>query len=254
NMNSIEYFDMYGVRREQNESDAGPRQKTMNQISIQQTLNMNMDFTLLDLGVSEYRSCLDRQKALVKEKIADPQAEDVLLFVEHPSVFTLGKRGGRHFFKISEKELEKRGVALVETERGGLVTYHGPGQLVAYPIFYLPGRKLSVQAWVEILEKVMIACAMDFGITAEAGGSARGVWVGNKKLGSVGVSLSHGVSSHGLALNVSTDLEPFSWISPCGMETSMTSLVQECGKPIPMDQAKEALLRAFIKYCPKLKS
>ena len=184
-----------------------------------------------DLGLMDYEDAFLLQKRYVAEKIDGTIDYDPILVLEHPSVFTLGKRGGRENLMVSEAFLEERGVPIVQTERGGNITYHGPGQLVIYPIIDLERRKMGVSDFVCILEKVMIETAAGFGVTAERNPINHGVWVGNAKIGSIGLSVKRGISFHGLALNVNLDLTPFSWVNPCGLAgVSMTSIENELKK------------------------
>ncbi|TYT75557.1 lipoyl(octanoyl) transferase LipB [Desulfobotulus mexicanus] len=176
-----------------------------------------------------------------------PKSEDVLFLLEHHPVFTLGKRGGESFFRLSSEEIRARGAAIVRTDRGGLVTYHGPGQLVVYPVFDIQKKGFGVRGWVDFLERVMVDCAARMGVMAHGREDARGLWVENRKLGSIGVAVKGGVSLHGLALNVSMDLEPFSWISPCGLDVSMGSLQEELGVPVSMDDVKREMVMAFTR-------
>jgi lipoate-protein ligase B len=153
---------------------------------------------------------------------------DAVLFLEHEPVFTLGRRGGRENLRVARAFLEQAGVPLVHVERGGDVTYHGPGQIVAYPVVDLPAAHLKVVAFVEMLEEVMIRTAADWGVPAGRDPRNRGVWTGGRKLGSVGIAVRRGISFHGLALNVNPDLTPFQWIHPCGLQgVGMTSLARE---------------------------
>ncbi len=194
----------------------------------------------------DYLRALDLQRSLVKAKNEKRLKEDLLLLLEHPPVFTLGRRGGKENLTVSEAFLEERSIPLVQIERGGNITYHGPGQLVAYPIVDLPRRKLAVTDFVEELESVMIRIAADFGVSAARDARNRGVWVGNAKLGSIGINIRHGVSFHGLALNVNPDLTPFSWINPCGLAgVGVTSLAHAAGRRVSMDEARDSARKHF---------
>ncbi|TWI66954.1 lipoate-protein ligase B [Desulfobotulus alkaliphilus] len=176
-----------------------------------------------------------------------PKPEDVLFLLEHPPVFTLGKRGGEGFFRLSPEKIRARGAAIVRTDRGGLVTYHGPGQLVVYPVFDIQKNGFGVRGWVDFLERVMVRCAFRMGVMAHGREDARGLWVENRKLGSIGVAVKGGVSLHGLAMNVAMDLEPFSWITPCGLDVSMGSLQEELGVPVSMEEVKREMVMAFTR-------
>jgi len=193
----------------------------------------------LFLGLLDYKSAWRLQTHLVSAKISGKLKHPVFLFMEHPPVFTLGRRGGRENLKVPEAFLGTKGIDVVHIERGGDITYHGPGQLIIYPIVDLRKARLGVKEFVFGLEEVMIRVAADSGVRAERNDINRGVWVGSKKLGSIGIAIRHGVSFHGLALNVNTDLEPFSWVNPCGLSgVQMISLEEATGgKGLSMEQA-----------------
>jgi lipoyl(octanoyl) transferase len=181
----------------------------------------------------EYQVAYDLQTRLVEHRRTQKIGGDTFLIVEHPSVYTLGRRGGREFLMVSEAFLAEKKISIVPIERGGVITYHGPGQLVIYPIIHLKQAKMSVAEYVAKLEDVMIALAADVGVAAGRDERNHGVWVGNNKLGSIGIAIRHGVSFHGLALNVNLALEPFGWINPCGLTgVQMTSLSAESGTDI----------------------
>jgi len=169
----------------------------------------------VDLPAVEYREAWDLQHSLVAARKNGIIDRDIVLFLEHHPVFTLGRRGGLDGLMVSESFLEKERITVVHVERGGDITFHGPGQLVVYPIIDLRAAGLGVADYVTALEEVMIRTAADFGVKAEQNPKNRGVWIGNNKLGSIGVAVRRGVSFHGLALNVNTSLTPFSWIHPC---------------------------------------
>jgi lipoate-protein ligase B len=195
----------------------------------------------VDLPTMEYKEAWDLQAKIVaarKDRIIET---NIILFLEHPPVFTLGRRGGLNNLTVSEAFLEKEGIPIIQVERGGDITFHGPGQLVIYPIIDLRAARLGVVDYVTALEEVMIRTAADWGIKAERNPRNRGVWVRNNKLGSIGVAIRRGVSFHGLALNVNTSLKPFSWIHPCGLEdTEITSLERELSHTISLSQVREA--------------
>jgi len=203
-----------------------------------------------DLGQMAYAKVHQLQVALAAQRRQGGLEHDLFLAVEHPPVFTLGRRGGREHLGVSEPFLTSRNIDLVAIERGGDITYHGPGQLVVYPIVDLRRARLSVGEYVDRLEEVMQGIAADFGVIAGRDERNRGVWVGNSKLGSIGIAIRHGISFHGLALNVNTDLEPFDWINPCGLrDIGMTSLTRERGAACPMDlvqlRLRDHLARIF---------
>jgi lipoate-protein ligase B len=141
---------------------------------------------------------------------------------------------------VSQGLLEERGIPVVPTERGGSITYHGPGQLIGYPIVDLHRARLGVPDFVTALEEVMIRTSRDFGVLSERSPVNRGVWVGNRKLGSVGLAVRRGISFHGFALNVNPSLEPFTWVQPCGLQgVKMTSLRRELGEALPMANVRQ---------------
>jgi lipoate-protein ligase B len=190
----------------------------------------------------DYREAWDLQSHLVaarKERVFD---RDLFLFTEHPPVFTLGSNGGLNNLTVPEGFLKKAGIPVIRVERGGDITFHGPGQLVVYPIIDLRAARLPVTHYVEKLEEVMLRTAGDWGLAAERNAANRGVWVGNNKLGSVGIAIRHGISFHGLAFNVNISLEPFSWMNPCGLKgVGITSMEQELSDKVSMSRVRGAM-------------
>ena len=199
-----------------------------------------------DLGMMDYNDAWKLQSDLVSARIDGIIDRDIILFLEHPAVFTLGRRGGLSHLLVSEEFLKTSGVPVVQVERGGVITFHGPGQLVAYPIVDLKAHKIGVVDFVEALEEVMLATARIWGISAERNASNRGIWVGNNKMGSIGIAIRKGISFHGLALNVNVDLTPFSWIQPCGLQgVCMTSMRQELDSELSMEEVCTAVKKQF---------
>ena len=197
---------------------------------------------LIDLPLTPYAEALHLQHRLVAARSAGRLDTDAVLMLEHPPVFTLGRRGGLENLIVPRDRLVQAQIEVAAVERGGLITYHGPGQLVVYPILDLKRSGLGVRELVSRLEAVMIRTAADFGVEAGCDERNRGVWTGGKKLGSIGLAVRHGVSFHGLALNVDIDLTPFSWIHPCGLAgVAMTSLAAEGGVGVSMDTARRRL-------------
>ncbi len=195
----------------------------------------------IDLGLTDYRATYHLQVALA-EKVKGYGQEDLFLVTEHPAVFTLGRRGGRENLTVSKQFLADRNIPLVHSERGGDITYHGEGQLVLYPIINLKKAALSVTDYVYLLEEVMIRLAAKYDVTAARDDRNRGIWVRDSKLGSVGIAIRHGVSFHGLALNVNLSLEPFSWVNPCGLKgVKMTSLAKVSGQDVTVKMVKTHL-------------
>ena len=182
------------------------------------------------LGTIEYRAAFALQERI---RTARQQAElpDVLLLLEHPPVYTRGRRSTPGELPMGEEWYARQGIEIVETDRGGKVTYHGPGQLVGYPIIGVD----DVLAYVRLIERALVAALADEGIAARArpedGPDYTGVWVGQRKIASIGVHVQRGVATHGFAVNVENDLQPFGWIVPCGLDNvHMTSLIKETGR------------------------
>jgi lipoate-protein ligase B len=194
---------------------------------------------LLDLPPTEYEPVLEAQRKAVAARKDRRLDRDLIIVLEHKPVFTLGRRGGRENLLVSEDQLKARGIDVVPIERGGDITYHGPGQLVVYAILSLKEAGLSVTGLVAGLERVMVDTAACWGLHARGDDTFRGAWIGQRKLGSIGITIRRGISFHGLALNVNTDLEPFGWINPCGIQgCRMTSLAGETGGPVDMQKAR----------------
>ncbi|MDD2462710.1 MAG: lipoyl(octanoyl) transferase LipB [Desulfobulbus sp.] len=196
----------------------------------------------VDLGLQRYAEVHALQVQLAAARHRGTVDQDLFLCVEHPSVFTLGRHASRGHLGVRESFLAERGIDLVSIERGGEITYHGPGQLVLYPIISLKKRHLRVGDYVCLLEELMLRLAADCGVVANRDPRNHGVWVENNKLGSIGIAIRHGVAFHGLALNVAPDLGPFSWINPCGLTgVGMTSLLREGGSGCSMVAVKNRL-------------
>ncbi len=206
------------------------------------------------LGRVDYQASLDLQAALVEDRRAG-RIGDTLLLLEHPPVITLGVKtrlGPRHIL-ASDEELSRQGVTVHETGRGGDVTYHGPGQLVGYPIFDLKPDRCDVHKYVRDLEEVLIRALGEFGIEASRVKGLSGVWVsaggpvGNeRKIAAIGVRISRWITSHGFALNVATDLRHFQLIVPCGIaDRGVTSMEGELRRSVPPAEIEDAIVRGF---------
>ena len=182
---------------------------------------------LVDLGTVPYRAAWELQRRLVAARHAEA-IPDVVLLLEHPHTYTIGRRGDDSEVLATPEHLHKLGATVVEVDRGGLATYHGPGQLVGYPILDLRPRDRDVRRYLRDLEQALINSLRDCGIPAGRVEGKTGVWVADRKIASIGVRFSRWISSHGFALNVTTDLSYFSHIVPCGMPAvMMTSVAQE---------------------------
>ena len=202
---------------------------------------LSVDFDRID-----YREAWKLQGKLLRARKERRLENDIVLFLEHPPVFTLGRRGGRECILVSDAFLEKSGVEIIQVERGGNVTFHGPGQLVVYTIVDLHSARIKVVDFVAGLEEVMLRTAENWGISAERNSANRGIWVGRHKMGSIGIAVRRGISFHGLALNVHTDLTAFSWIQPCGLQdVSMTTMQQESAYKFTVQQVRAVLKKQF---------
>ncbi len=190
-----------------------------------------------------YQQAYLRQMQLVHDLHTDQNADDVCLILQHEPVFTLGRNGSAEHVTVSESFLKKRNIELIRVERGGEVTYHGPGQIVCYPVINLRRAGLSVVEFVHTLEQIMLDTAGHFGIEATRDPRNHGIWCGDHKLGSVGIAVRHGISYHGLALNVNPDLEPFAWVNPCGLAgVSMSSLELERAQPLHIKEVEKVMI------------
>lgn len=228
-------------------------------------MNTNKAINYIDLGVIDYKEAWDYQEKLFQSAL-DVKAENFqleehqqtaisneLIFCQHPHVYTLGKSGDKQNLLVAEHFLKTKGVDYYHINRGGDITYHGPGQLVAYPIFDLKNYDLSIKEYIHALEEVIILVLKDYGIEAGRIDSATGVWLDvdqptARKICAIGVKASRYISMHGLAFNVNTNLEYYSYINPCGFtDKGVTSLQKELGREIPMEEVYEKTLAAFKK-------
>lgn len=199
------------------------------------------------LGRVSYAAGLELQRQLVEQRSAG-EIGDQLLLLEHPPVITLGvkSRNDRAHVVATADALEAEGVEVFETGRGGDVTYHGPGQLVGYPIVDLKPDRCDVHKYVRDLEEVMIRTAAVFGVEASRLPGLSGAWVGNEKLAAIGVRIARWITSHGFAFNVNTSLNHFDFIVPCGIaDRGVTSLQKLLGHPVPMHEVEDATESAF---------
>ncbi len=198
---------------------------------------------LRDCGRLDYARALELQRELV-EKRKRGEIPDQLLMVEHPHVITLGRNGKMNNLLASEDLLRRAGITFFPTDRGGDITYHGPGQLVGYPIFDLREWKRDVVAYVRGVEQALIDTLADYGIEGGREQGMTGVWVAGRKIAAIGVHISRWVTSHGFALNVTTDLQYFQYIVPCGLSKPVTSMA-ECGATPDRAELIGAVARHF---------
>lgn len=204
---------------------------------------MSGNLLVARLGLVDYQEAWELQKELAEARRHEA-VPDVLLLMEHPPTFTLGRAGHPDNVLLSAAELKERGVALYEVDRGGDVTYHGPEQIVGYPILKRPGRRFDYIRYIRDLEAAVLAAVADLGVTAELKKGFSGVWIGDEKVCAIGVKIdAYGVTSHGFALNVNTDLAFFDYIIPCGLkDMGVTSLQRVLGRRISMDWVVDVLV------------
>ena len=198
------------------------------------------------LGLVPYADGLELQRALVEDRKAD-RIPDTLLLLQHPHVVTIGvKKDGREHILATPEQLSARGVEVFETGRGGDVTYHGPGQLVGYPILDLNPDRRDVHHYVRDLEEVMIRVCAGYGLAAGRIKGFSGAWIGDEKIGAIGVRISRWVTSHGFAFNVATDVEFFNLIVPCGIaDRGVTSLAAKLGRAPDMAEVEDRFVEQF---------
>ena len=199
------------------------------------------------LGLVPYQDALALQRSLVEERRAD-RIPDTLLLLQHPPVITVGVKGdgGRSNVVADPRRLGRLGIEVSETGRGGDVTYHGPGQIVGYPILDLRPDRCDVHRYVRDLEAVMIGVCDEHGVKAGRIEGLTGTWVGGQKIGAIGIRISRWITSHGFAFNVSTNLDHFDLIVPCGIQDrGVTSLERVTARTIPLGEVEDAVVRQF---------
>ena len=205
---------------------------------------MSRQCLVVDLGTVNYSAAWERQKEAVRS--ADRTEQDLLYLVEHPPVITVGRSGGRENILATDEQLRSEGIEVIETDRGGDVTYHGPGQLVAYPILNLNMHRQDIGWYLRSLEEVILGALLDLGIRGRRIKGYTGVWVGDSKVAAIGVGVRKWVTFHGLALNINPDLDRFALITPCGIQDrSVTSIETLRGRDVKMDEVVEPFLRRF---------
>lgn len=218
-----------------------------------------------DLGIRGYREVWELQKRVQEEakqqKMRDEVTSNRLFFVEHPPVYTLGKSGKTANMLMDAVQLRTKHVEFIKVDRGGDVTFHGPGQLVVYPVIDLENFGMGVKEYVYALEEVVIGTLKKYGLSGERVNGATGVWLGagtlsERKICAIGVKCSRYITMHGLALNVNTDLDYFRYIHPCGfVDKGVTSLEKELERRVGMEEVKAEVLRQFeVVMCMKIKT
>jgi lipoyl(octanoyl) transferase len=198
-----------------------------------------------DLGLMEYNEAYELQKTLHCQRV-EGKISDMLLLLEHPPTITVGKSGNLENVLISRERFIQEGISLFFIERGGDVTYHGPGQLVGYPIVDLGQRGKDLRRYVNDLEEVMLRTLRDFSIEGDRDESHPGVWVKKEEIAAIGLSVRRWVTMHGFALNININLEPFSFINPCGFsDRKATSMSKILNIDVPMEEVKKSLISHF---------
>ncbi|HET8836352.1 MAG TPA: lipoyl(octanoyl) transferase LipB [Gemmatimonadales bacterium] len=210
---------------------------------------MSHRLRVADLGPRPYEEVLELQRRLCRERMAGEQQDDLLLLVEHEPVVTLGRGTRPSSVRLTPGDFAARGVTLVEVERGGDATFHGPGQVVGYPVLDLREHREDLHWYLRQLEGVLIAALAELGVPAERNPGLTGVWTRGRKIASIGIHVKQWVTFHGFALNVTTDLRGFDLIVPCGIDgVLMTSVAAELGGTDAADlqaRAREAIVQAF---------
>lgn len=204
-----------------------------------------MQFEVFDLGLIDFAKARQFQKELFSGVKAG-YLKSGLILCRHYPVITLGRSAKKENILISEQELKARGIQVYEIERGGDVTYHGPGQIIAYPVFNLDFFKKDIRFFLRFLEEIIIDLLGDFGINVERQIGLTGVWVGKRKIASIGIAIRNWITFHGLSINIkANDLQNFKFIRPCGMDIDMTSIETESGRNIEIAGLKENLICKF---------
>ncbi len=218
-----------------------------------------MKLKIIDFKLSDYRNIWEEQKRLFSmmadlKKRSIPTTEEYLLVGEHPPVYTLGFHGNASNLLVNESRLNELGIECIRIERGGDITYHGPGQMIAYPILDLEAHSLGIKGYMNLLEDCIIQLLGEYGIDGEKVEDAIGIWIGKdtseaRKICAMGVKCTRFVTMHGLALNVTTDLDAFSAINPCGfVDKGVTSMEMELGYSPDMEDVKQRFIRIFRQY------
>lgn len=206
---------------------------------------MDRNGYILDLGLMDYAKAWDLQHDLWSRRV-EGELPDLLLLLEHPHVFTLGRRGNRSHLIVSPEVLEAMKIPIFHVERGGDITYHGPGQIVVYPILDLKDYGYRLIRYIDQLEEVILHVLKDFGIEGRRDPSNRGVWVNSDKIASIGVAVKRWVSFHGFSLNYETDLKYFDLINACGLVgKKMTTMAKVLGKRVSKERLSERIIFYF---------
>jgi len=205
----------------------------------------NRTLTFCDLGLLSYKEAWDLQHEIFNRRVKN-EIDDVLLLLEHPHTYTLGKTADRNNLVSNNAELNEKKISVFDIDRGGDITYHGPGQLVGYPIINLENWYKDTHKYLRALEEVIIKTLQLYAVSGERNSQYTGVWVDNRKIAAIGIKVSRWITMHGFAFNINTDLSLFDGIIPCGIkDKEVTSLKNELNKPVELDEVKLILLNAF---------
>jgi lipoyl(octanoyl) transferase len=206
-----------------------------------------MSVNICMLGKIDYKEALILQNKLVQARQAG-RISDTLLLLEHPPVLTKGTRTDATNIYRTEEELQKEGIGVYEVNRGGDVTYHGPGQIIGYPIFNLRDYEPGIRVFIDTMQEAIIQfLKKSYSIEAYSQkGKMTGVWIGDKKIAAFGLAVKSGITMHGFALNINTDLAPFQWINPCGLSRGVTSVQEQLGNPVDMLKAFKGVTRHLV--------
>lgn len=204
-------------------------------------------FDYSDLGLIDYKQAWDLQKEIFDFRLRN-EINDTLFLLEHPHTYTLGKVAEKENLISSESQMNELGISVYEIDRGGDITYHGPGQIVGYPIIKLSDWKEDTHQYLRGLEEVIILTCREYGIETERNSKYTGVWIGERKIAAIGIKVSRWITMHGFAFNINTDLSYFGGIIPCGIkDKDVTSLQRELGREININEVKEKLIKNFKK-------
>lgn len=210
--------------------------------------SISRKFNLCDCGTIAYKEAWDFQHQIFDLRVKNDIA-DTFIFVEHPHTYTLGKTADSANLIFNNEQLQKKGITVFNIDRGGDITYHGPGQIVGYPIIKLSDWKQDTHLYLRGLEEIIIRTCSHFGLETGRKEGLTGVWIENRKIAAIGIKVSRWVTMHGFAFNINTDLDLFNGIIPCGIkDKEVTSLKKELGKHVEMNDVKEILVKEFVDF------
>lgn len=210
-------------------------------------MELAKSLTYCDLGLIDYKEAWNLQREVFELRYKN-EISDILFLLEHHHTYTLGKVADKNHLISSNEFLNENKISVYDIDRGGDITYHGPGQIVGYPIINLNEWEKDTHKYLRALEEVIIKTCVDFGLTASRNSKHTGVWIGNKKIAAIGIKVSRWITMHGFAFNVNTDLSLFRGIIPCGInDKGVTSIEYELGKEIDLQLVKDSLVKNFCK-------